>query len=500
MDIDCPSCAFHCTFIFFPQREIVMIYLLLIAYLAFTFWGSLINNHEEDTPEAFFLAGRNLKTITLFFTILATNFSAFYFLGFAGEAYRIGYAHYFIMAFGTGFAALSIYFIGQKSWKLSREHHLITPAELIRHKSKSSALSYLYAAIQLIYTIPYFSIQIIGGGYILEKLTKGELNYHSSIILLTFFTILYVLRGGMKAVAKTDVKQGVLMIIFMFAALAVISYQLGGLEKANVLVWEKVPELFQIQGRDGHYTMAKWFSFTIFWFFCIPMFPQLFMRFFIAEKIEYFNKSVLYYACIPLVISIFPVIIGILGHLSYPDLSGKEADQILPMMLTMHSPEWFYGLVMIGAIAAFMSTLDSQLLAVGTIVSRDFLLPMKKGDIDLKRQVNYGKISIVIFALIGLWIAMDPFDTIFQIGKLAFAGYAILFPITVAYLFGKPLNAAFSIILIFFAQILLWLFNLGLLNSALLMGLDPCIFILFLQVISIVIYYLFKLKISRIDP
>ena len=471
-----------------------MIYLLLIAYLAFTFWGSLINNNQEDTPEAYFLAGRNLKTITLFFTILATNFSAFYFLGFAGEAYRIGYAHYFIMAFGTGFAALSIYLIGQKSWKLSREHQLITPAELIHLKSKSSVLRYLYAAIQLIYTIPYFSIQIIGGGYILEKLTKGELNYHTSIILLTFFTIIYVLRGGMKAVAKTDVKQGILMIVFMFAALAVISYQLGGLEKGNLMVLEKVPELFEIKGKDGHFSIGKWLSLTIFWFFCIPMFPQLFMRFFIAEKLEYFNKSVLYYASIPLVISIFPVIIGILGHLSYPDLAGKEADQILPLMLTMHSPEWFYGLVMIGAIAAFMSTLDSQLLAVGTIVSRDFLLPMKKGDVDLKKQVYYGKISIVIFALIGLWIAMDPFDTIFQIGKLAFAGYAILFPITFACLFGKPLSAVFSIILILVAQFFLWMFNLGILNSAIFMGFEPIIFILFMQMLSIMIYYLFKFK------
>ena len=149
---------------------------------------------------------------------------------------------------------------------------------------------------------------------------------------------------------------------------------------------------------------------------------------------------------------------------------------------------------MIGAIAAFMSTLDSQLLAVGTIVSRDFLLPMKKGDVDLKKQVYYGKISIVIFALIGLWIAMDPFDTIFQIGKLAFAGYAILFPITFAYLFGKPLSAGFSIVLILFAQTLLWMFNLGILNSAIFMGIEPIIFILFVQLLSIMIYYLFKFK------
>ena len=63
-----------------------MIYLILIAYIAIVFLGSLSGTSTNaKSPEGYFLANRGLGTLALFFTILATNFSAFYFLGFAGE-------------------------------------------------------------------------------------------------------------------------------------------------------------------------------------------------------------------------------------------------------------------------------------------------------------------------------------------------------------------------------------------------------------------------------
>jgi len=108
-----------------------MIYIILIIYISFTFWASLYGTKIKDaTPESYFLANRDLGTLSLFFTILATNFSAFYFLGFAGEGYKIGYAHYIIMAIGTALAGLSFLIVGTKVWVLGKKKGYITPAEL----------------------------------------------------------------------------------------------------------------------------------------------------------------------------------------------------------------------------------------------------------------------------------------------------------------------------------------------------------------------------------
>lgn len=432
-----------------------MIYFILIAYILIVFIGSLRGSSEEAaTPESYFLANRNLGTLSLFFTILATNFSAFYFLGFAGAGYRIGYAHYVMMSLGTAFAAISFYLIGTKVWSEGLQHGFITPAELIYHKTGSPSLRWVFAGIMILFTFPYLALQIIGAGYILENLTGGTIPYLLGASLLTLFTIAYVWIGGMQSVAKTDLKQGLLMIALMFAAVIVIANGLGGLEEAHLQVQQLKPELFSRTGSNNAFPPARWFSLLIFWIFCIPMFPQIFTRFYIAKNLSDLKKSTWLYAMIPLFIAILPVIIGVLGHLTFPDLTGKETDQILPKMLSAHSPEWFSGLVMTGALAAFMSTLDSQLLALSTMVTRDFVLPFKK-DMDLKKQVSIGRLWVVIFALVGLAIAAYPFDTIDDMGRLAFGGLAILFPVTLFILRGGGVDHRWALASIFFGEFIL---------------------------------------------
>ena len=432
-----------------------MTYFILIAYILVVFIGSLRGSSDSaDTPESYFLANRNLGTLALFFTILATNFSAFYFLGFAGAGYRVGYPHYVIMSLGTAFAAISFFLIGTKVWSEGQKHGFITPSELIYHKTGSKVLRWIFASVMILFTFPYLALQIVGAGYILENLTQGSIPYFWGASLLTLFTIAYVWIGGMKSVAKTDLKQGLLMIVLMVLAVVVIVKSLGGLESAHLQVQKIKPELFSRSGEGSAFPPKKWFSLLIFWIFCIPMFPQIFTRFYIARDLDKLKKSAWLYAMIPLFISILPVIIGVLGHLSFPDLAGKESDQILPKMLALHSPEWFSGLVMTGALAAFMSTLDSQLLALSTMVTRDFILPFRK-EMNLADQVKVGRLWVIIFALVGLAIAARPFDTIDDMGKLAFGGLAILFPVTLFVLRGKGVDYRWCIISILIGEMIL---------------------------------------------
>ena len=186
------------------------------------------------------------------------------------------------------------------------------------------------------------------------------------------------------------------------------------------------------------------------------MFPQLFMRFYIAKDLSHLKKSAILYAFVPVIISILPVMIGVWGHISFPGLTGKESDQILPMMLMEHTTDWFAAIVMTGAIAAFMSTLDSQLLALSTMITRDFYIPFFKKDLGFKEEVRAGRIMVAVFALIGLLIAFNPFDTIFDMGKMAFSGLAILFPVALAVTRFRVTRPIFCILAIVVSLVLLF--------------------------------------------
>ncbi len=439
-----------------------MIYFILIAYIALTFWSSLAGRQAQtSSAEGYFLAGRSLPTLSLFFTILATNFSAFYFLGFAGEAYRLGFVHYIMMALGTGFAGFSILLLAVPAWKYSKQHSSITPSELIYARSHSKILALLFAVVMIIFTLPYLALQIIGGGYILEEITGGNISYGLAIILLSVFTVIYVIIGGLQSIAKTDVKQGILMITFMLAALIYIASQLDGFTSINEKVYIQKPDLFSSTSIDGAYDIKKWFSFLIFWFFCVPMFPQIFMRFFAAKDIPTLKTSAILYALIPIGISILPVLIGIWGHVDFPDLQGKEADKILPLMLAKHTPPWFQGLIMTGAIAAFMSTLDSQLLALSSIFTRDILRIHKRSRSTHLQEVKAGRVIVFFIALIGLGISFHPFASIFDMGKMAFSGLAVLFPAAAICLLGRMHRPFWAVVGIIIGLLLVFAFYYG---------------------------------------
>ena len=359
----------------------------LIGTLVVGLWGY---RAQKNTVEDYFLANRNIGSLLMFFTLASTNFSAFFFLGFAGAGYRIGLSYYPMMAFGTGFAALSFYYIGYPAWKLGQEKGLITPAELIADRIPSQPLKLLFLAVMVLFTLPYLTLQPIGAGYLLESLTGGAIPYFWGATLLTVAIVFYVWIGGMRSVALTDLLQGILMFSLMLVALFAIAHGLGGISAANEAIFQLKPELFSRQGAGDFFKPKVWLSFMFLWSFTLPMFPQMFMRFYSAKTPASLKSSMMLYPIVAGILFICPVAIGMWGHLAFPDLVGKAADQIFPMMLTKYTSSWLASLVMVGALAAFMSTLDSQLLALSSMLTRDIYTTYIRKDATLAEQTLGG--------------------------------------------------------------------------------------------------------------
>ena len=90
------------------MSDLATILIILAIYLIISIGIGIYGRSKDDSAEDYFVASRKISPWILFCTLDATNFSAFFFLGFAGARYSAGWGFYGIMAMGTSLVGLSI--------------------------------------------------------------------------------------------------------------------------------------------------------------------------------------------------------------------------------------------------------------------------------------------------------------------------------------------------------------------------------------------------------
>ena len=366
--------------------------------------------------ESYYLAGRSLAGPILLATMAATNFSAFTVYGASGAAYRIGLSFLPIMAFGTGFMAVSMYALGKRARALSVKHGAMTAPEMVFGQTGSKQAQKTMATVLVIATIPYLALQPRAAGIVVSALFGGP--EWVGAVLVTILVVAYTLTGGLKAVVRTDLAQGLIALILLWVGLILVVNDSGGLETAMDSVAASEPALL---GREGSYTLLIWSCTLLLWFFADPMFPQLYQRLCAAESDADIGFMAKAYPAIAWLAFLPPILIGALGHLEFSDLDRAGSDNILPMQIVESGGAWFGGLILVAGLAALMSTMDSQLLATGSLVTRDLLDTDDSGE-------NRRDVVIVALAVLGLVLSLWSNLSILDLGLLAFSMYAVLFP------------------------------------------------------------------------
>jgi SSS family solute:Na+ symporter len=426
----------------------VVFYFIILLLLGF-----FAHKRTKKTPEDYFLANRSFGSMLLFFTLIATNFSAFTFLGFAGNAYKTGFGQYGIMGFGTAIMAIMFFVIGRKVWKLGKEKGYITPPELIGDRFNSTSLRLLFMGVMVIFTIPYLATQAIGAGYLIQSM--AGIGWQIGAVVVMIVIMIYVLFGGMRGSGWTDVIQGIIMIAAMTLAVVFIAINLGGFEAANTAAFNANPDLFARPGGGEYFIPQIWFSFMLLWIFADPMFPQIFSRFYTAKSQKSLKRAMILYPIVVSFLFLFPVLIGVWAHGA--GISPETSDMVLPMMVEKFAAP-VYAFVMIGALAALMSTADSQLLSLSTMLTRDVFKKKKRIS-----EINLGKILIVILSIFAIFFVISGYDP--NVGimgtlvKTTFSGLAVLCPTTIAALYWKRATKYGCISSILIGEISIFLFQ-----------------------------------------
>ncbi|MEC7875386.1 MAG: hypothetical protein VYC15_01120, partial [Pseudomonadota bacterium] len=196
----------------FDQTASIFIVMYLSALIIIGFFG--YRARQENTLKDFYLAGNGFGLTVIFLTFYATQYSGNTLFGYSGMTYRIGYAWIMCIHFMTAIVACYLIF-APRLYKKARQHNYITPTDYLQHRFNSNAINVVVTLIMILVLSNYLLAQLMAMGRAMQGLSSADPNiaYQQGVILLTFIMVIYGTLGGIRAVAWTDVIQGLILII-----------------------------------------------------------------------------------------------------------------------------------------------------------------------------------------------------------------------------------------------------------------------------------------------
>lgn len=399
--------------------------------------GAYAGKRSIPTTEDFFVQGRGMGSVAVFFTVAATWWSAFAFMGSNAYFYSKGPLYWTAIAWNILFGVL-YYVIGKRVWFTGKINNYITPKDFFKHQYGSEALGNIVAVIMLIFTLPYLQIQLTGGAYLIEVASGGLINFKIAALMFYLVIIIYVWSGGLRAVALTDIFYGVLLFFGMIYGGIYIANLLGGPGEMFAQLREVKPENLVLQDNAWMAWLAMFIITPVGSF----MGPQLWTRMYAVKSPKLFSLMpfLLSFAAIAYVGS---MLVGNSAVILEPTI--EQADKVLPVILYKYAPFVLASFVIACGAAAAMSTANSQIHSMSAVYTVDFHRTYINKNLSEKQLVWVGRWTILILSAIAYVMALYIPGLLVNIGLVALAGTAQVIVPTMGALFWKRSTTAGAI-------------------------------------------------------
>lgn len=185
-------------------------------------------------------------------------------------------------------------------------------------------------------------------------------------------------------------------------------------------------------GQAAPYGLLKIIS-TCAWGFGYFGMPHILLRFMAIEdenKLKLSRRVASVWVVIAMAMAVF---IGIVGNALSKGgviaaLTGSDTETVIVRIADLLSsygifPALMAGLILAGILASTMSTADSQLLAASSSISQNILKDVLHLKLSEKMTMLTARLTVVIIAVIAVFIAKDPDSSVFGIVSFAWAGF-----------------------------------------------------------------------------
>lgn len=430
----------------------ILVYLGCMLYVGYR--CSKNNNDSAD----FYLGGRKLGPLVTAMSAEASDMSSWLLMGLPGLAYLTGVAD-------AGWTAIGLAIGTYLNWRIvakriRRYTHVagnsITLPSFFsnRYRDEKKILQSIGAIFIVIFFIPYTASGFAACGKLFSSLFG--INYQVAMVISALIIVGYTTLGGFLAASTTDFIQSIIMSIALIIVF-IFGINVAGGVSAVVENAQSLPGYLTmhttydpVSGTEQPYPIISIVS-MIAWglgYFGMPHILLRFMAIEDEEKLKLSRKVATGWVVISLAVAVLIGIIGLAmtaaGELI--PLEGSASETIIVKIADLMSqhgvlPALLAGTILAGILASTMSTADSQLLAASSSVSSDLLGDFLKKKTGKKGSMFADRITLLIIALVAVFLARDPNSSVFNIVSFAWAGFGAVFgPVVLFALFWKRSN------------------------------------------------------------
>lgn len=438
--------------------DIAVVVVYAIAIFGLAQWVSREKpGHKKDTSD-YFLASKALPWWAIGASLIASNISAEQIVGMSGSGYAIGLA----IASYEWMAALTLLIVGKYFLPIFLRNNIYTMPQFLEQRYGTNIRTVMAIFWLALYVfVNLTSILWLGS---LAVTRVAGVNQDLALAGLGAFALVYQLRGGLKAVALTDIVQVSLLVMGGLLVSGLALNEIGGGEGVIAGFSEltrQVPGHFDMILAEAHPYFTDlpglsvliggmWIANISYWGFN----QYIIQRALAAKDLKEAQKGVVFAAYLKLLMPFIIVIPGIAAVILAPDL-GTRNDLAYPTMMR-YLPTGILGLVFAALIAAIIASTASKINSIATIFTLDLYakyrhVPTRAEDDtgradEEQRLVRVGRIAAVVSIVLAILTArplLGNFDQAFQYIQ-EFTGF--LTPgITVIFLLGlfwKPATEA----------------------------------------------------------
>ncbi len=372
---------------------IIGLYIVVVLGIALAARRKQVDKSAHD----FFVTNWKTGWVGISFSIAATSGSAGFVMGTIGVFYTnppalSGYV------FGMLFAPLILWFVGRRLWPLGRRDGFITYTDFIGDFYQSERLRVVVSVLVVTFFAPYFAVNLMAPGLLLQALTGGAIPYWAGVLLMAVIGTGYVLLGGMRAVIWTDIAQALVIYITFLTLIPVVVYAAGGVDG----IVASIPA----QSLTYDFSWNMWML-VISWMVLLglmqPSNPDRAFRLLAANSLATIQRGAIA-SCVLLglsatiAMSLAWTFRALLPGVGNPDL-------VMPLGIAQHAM-YLMPLFIVAVWAGGMSTLDSGLMACTAMLTQDVYKRNINPEATSARVMMLSRILVVLFGVFATFVAL----------------------------------------------------------------------------------------------